>query len=138
MNRIPLILVVVLALAAAAYFFTQQDAEVTQEDAGLQPEVAFECPAEAQEMADMAISESPDEVKAVTDLLAADSSENNIRVVVTQLQQEYPTAGAAEIADFLAMAHCPTIAAETGLSDSEKRQKLTDFTAQAFDIVGQQ
>lgn len=137
MNRVPLILVVVLVIAGAAYFLTQEDPEVIQQDAALPPEVAFECPVEAQEMADTAIDESPEQVKAMTDLLAADSGENAIREVAGQLKQKYPTAGADAIADFLAMAHCPTIAADAGLSDSEKRQKLTDFTAQAFDIVEQ-
>ena len=134
-----MILVVIVLVGLAGYYLVlDQQTEVAEQTPALQPEVAFECPAEAQQMADTAISESPDQIKAVTDLLAADDSENAIRETVTRLRESYPTAGADAIADFVAMAHCPTIDADVALSDSEKRQKLTDFTNRVLNIAGQQ
>ena len=139
MNRISLILLIIVVVGLIGYYLVlDQQTEVAEQTPALQPEVVFECSPEGQQTAEGAISESPDQVQAITDLLGADASENAIRETVTRLRQSNPNAGADAIADFVAMAYCPNVAAEDGLSDSEKRQKLTDFTNRVLNIAGQQ
>jgi hypothetical protein len=99
-----------------------------------QPGLAFECPQPQAQGVRGVIPESPQEITEFSDQLRAGDLEDRLQVIARDLKRKYPKADRTELTNFMVTAYCPVIAADQGLSDSEKRERLDSFSEQLWQI----
>ncbi len=99
-----------------------------------QPGSAFECPEPEAKGVRGVIPESPQEITELSDQLRAGDLENRLEVIARDLKRKYPKADRTELTNFMVAAYCPVIAADQGISDSEKRERLDSYSEQLWQI----
>ena len=97
---------------------------------------AFECPS-PQQGGSGVIPESEAKIKELSGLLATGDRDNRIRLIITDLQRQYPQADDAAIVNYLVTAYCPVVDA-LGIGDDEKTQQVDQFSSQVFKILESQ
>lgn len=95
---------------------------------------AFECPEPQAQGVRGVIPESPQEIARVGALLRTGDVDNRVEVIARDLKQKYPTADKIELTDFMVTAYCPVIAADQGVDESEKAERLERFSGQVWQI----
>lgn len=103
-----------------------------------QPGSAFECPEPQAPGVAGVIPESAQDVAELSATLQAGDLENRLEVTARQLKHKYPKADRTELTNYMMTAYCPVIAADQGLSDSEKRERLDRFSEQVWTIYSDQ
>jgi hypothetical protein len=103
-----------------------------------QPGSAFECPEPQASGVAGVIPESPQEIAELSAMLRAGDLENRLELTAHELKRKYPKADRTELTNFVMTAYCPVIAADQGLSDSEKREHLDRFSEQVWTIYSEQ
>lgn len=81
------------------------------------------------------IRETPQQI-AATGALLTDDSENTIATTAAAVRARHPKASNDAIANYLVVAHCPTIADKPGLSRSEQDAALASFAKRVRDVIG--
>jgi hypothetical protein len=102
-----------------------------------QPGSAFECPEPQAQDARGVIPESSQEIARVGALLRTGDVDNRIEVITRDLKQKYPTADQTELTNFMVTAYCPIIAADQGLDESEKAERLDRFSEEIWQVYGE-
>ncbi len=100
-----------------------------------QSEDQFLCPEGHAETTRMALKETPADMAGLTATLQGANEANVIRVIAIGLKRKYPDADTADIVNYMMAAYCPIVAAKTGLSHAEKRDRMDQFSSQVFQIV---
>ena len=103
-----------------------------------QPSSACECPEPQVHDVRGVISHSPQELARAGARLHTEDVDNRIEVIARDLKQEYPPAEQTELTNFMVAAYCPINAADQGLSDSEKVERLDSFSAEVGQIYSDQ
>ncbi len=90
---------------------------------------ALDCP-QAQPAATQpgVITETPAQISELAPMLAGSDVSAQIPNIVAALQKRYPTAGSAEIANYLITAYCPGVAKAADLDDGQKTARVQAFS----------
>jgi hypothetical protein len=102
-----------------------------------QPGSAFECPEPQAQDARGVIPESSQEIARVGALLRTGDVDNRIEVIARALKQKYPTADQTELTNFMVTAYCPIIAADQGLDESEKAERLDMSSEEIWQVYSE-
>lgn len=103
-----------------------------------QPGSAIECPEPQARGFPRVIPEPAQEIAELSALLASGDIENRVEVIAQDLRQKYPNVDATELTNFMITAYCPVVAADQGLSESERRERLDGFSHQVWQIYSRQ
>jgi hypothetical protein len=95
---------------------------------------AFECPVPQTDAGKGVIAESQAEINRLQAMLGTGDLDNRLEVLARDLKAKYPAADTTELTNFMVEAYCPVVAADPGLSDSEKDAKLTAFSQQVWGL----
>jgi hypothetical protein len=98
------------------------------------PASAFECPEPQAQGVPGIIPESPQEITGLGNLLRSGDLENRLEVTAQDLKRKYPKADKTELTNYMVTAYCPIVMADQDLSDSEKRERLDQFSSQVWTI----
>jgi hypothetical protein len=92
---------------------------------------ALECPLAQPATTATALQESPETIRDLSALLAAQGTDV-VPEIVAGLRRRYPGAQDAEIANYLVTLYCPVVNRDAALSDSEKSGRLGAFASQVM------
>lgn len=96
------------------------------------PAQALDCP-KPQPMAKPGIlKETPAQMAAVGKLLAGADKFNAIASATADLRIRYPGVENAEVVNYLVTAYCPVVAADSKLSEAQKKATVEGFVAQVM------
>ena len=96
------------------------------------PAWALDCP-KPQPMAKPGIlKETPAQMAAVGTQLASGDTFNAIASATADLRIRYPGIESAELVNYLVTAYCPAVAAESKLSEAQKKSAVDGFAAQVM------
>ena len=96
---------------------------------------AFECPNPQPQGGAGVIKETPAQIAELAPVLAGGNIGDEIPKVVDALRKRYPGAGAAEIANYIITAYCPSVAKTAGLSDAEKTIHMQAFSKTVLAVL---
>ena len=81
------------------------------------------------------IKETPAQIAELAPVLAGDDVVARVPKIVAALQKRYPTAGSAEIANYLITAYCPGVAKAAGLDDAQKTARVQAFSKAVLGVL---
>lgn len=89
---------------------------------------ALDCPQAQPAATHGVITETPAQISELAPMLAGSDVSAQIPNIVAALQKRYPTAGSAEIANYLITAYCPGVAKVADLDDGQKTARVQAFS----------
>jgi hypothetical protein len=101
------------------------------------PGSAFECPEPQAQSVPSVIPESPQAITELGDLLRSGDLENRLEVTARDLKRKYPKADKTELTNYMVTAYCRIVAADQGLSDFEKRERLDQFSKRVWEVYSE-
>lgn len=96
---------------------------------------AFNCPEPQPLSQPGVIKETPQQISELAPVLAGRDVATDVPAIVGSLQKRYPSAQAAEIANFLITAYCPGVAATAGLDDAGKTARVQAFSRAVLKVL---
>jgi hypothetical protein len=103
---------------------------------GLAPSAgALECPEAQPGSHPGVITETPVQIAELAPVLAGGDVSAQLPTIVAALQKRYPSAGSAEIANYLITAYCPGVAKATGLDDAQKAARVQAFSKAVLAVL---
>lgn len=96
---------------------------------------ALECPEGQPANPQGVITEPPAQIADLAPVLAGDDLILEVPKLVAALQKRYPTAGSAEIANYLITAYCPAVAKAEGLDDIQKTVRVRAFSKAVLSVL---
>ncbi len=96
---------------------------------------ALECPEAQPASQPGVITETPAQIAELAPVLAGGDVGGQIPKIVAALQKRYPTAGSAEIANYLITAYCPGVANAAGLDDAQKTARVQAFSKAVLSVL---
>jgi cytochrome c553 len=103
--------------------------------AGTQASRAFDCPLVGSAPVPGALA-NPAQVAFLANAQGTDLS-NKIDELIANIRQSQPGIGDASLTDAMNAAYCPIVAAQTGLSNAQKRARLATFNSELQDRFAQ-
>lgn len=88
---------------------------------------ALECPVPQKLSRPGILKETPTQIAVVGAFLASDESAKTVPLVEADLRARYPGVENAEVINYIVTAYCPVVNAMSGLSDADKKARLSRF-----------
>jgi hypothetical protein len=95
---------------------------------------ALDCPVPQPKTTASALQESQQTIEELSALLAAQGT-GVVSEMITQVKRQYPAAQDAEIANYLITLYCPVVNQDAALSDAEKADRLSAFSARVMQAL---
>lgn len=96
------------------------------------PAFALDCPKPQPTAKPGILKETPAQMAAVGKQLAGGDTFNAIASATADLRIRYPGIESAEVVNYLVTAYCPAVAADSKLSEAQKKAAVDGFAAQVM------
>lgn len=96
------------------------------------PVLALDCPKPQPTAKPGILKETPAQMTAVGRQLASGDTFNAIASATADLRVRYPGVESAEVVNYLVTAYCPAVAADSKLSEAQKKAAVDSFAAQVM------
>ena len=96
------------------------------------PALALDCPKPQPTAKPGILKETPAQMTAVGKRLAGGDTFNAIASAAADLRIRYPGVESAEVVNYLVTAYCPAVAADSKLSEAQKKSAVDGFAAQVM------
>jgi len=96
------------------------------------PALALDCPKPQPTAKPGILKETPAQMAAVGQQLAGADKFNAIASATADLRIRYPSVESAELVNYLVTAYCPAVAADSKLSEAQKKTAVESFAAQVM------
>jgi len=96
------------------------------------PALALDCPKPQSTTKPGILKETPAQMTAVGKQLAGGDTFNAIASATADLRIRYPGVESAEVVNYLVTAYCPAVAADSKLSEAQKKAAVDAFAAQVM------
>jgi hypothetical protein len=96
------------------------------------PAFALDCPKPQPTAKPGILKETPAQMTAVGKQLASGDTFNAIASTTADLRIRYPGVENAEVVNYLVTAYCPAVAADSKLSEAQKKAAVDAFAAQVM------
>ncbi len=96
------------------------------------PALALDCPKPQPTAKPGILKETPAQMAAVGKQLAGGDTFNAIASATADLRIRYPGVESAEVVNYLVTAYCPAVAADSKLSEAQKKAAVDGFAAQVM------
>nr|WP_294576951.1 hypothetical protein [uncultured Rhodopila sp.] len=93
------------------------------------PCTALECPKPQPAGTPGVIRETPSQIKEVAPVLASGDLGPRVPMIIQTLRSRHPGVPADELVSYLVTAYCPVVKQQRGLSDAQRHELLSAFTA---------
>lgn len=94
--------------------------------------LALDCPKPQPTAKPGILKETPAQMAAVGKQLAGGDTFNAIASTTADLRIRYPGVESAELVNYLVTAYCPAVAADSKLSEAQKKSAVDGFAAQVM------
>jgi len=96
------------------------------------PVLALDCPKPQPTAKPGILKETPAQMTAVGKQLTSGDTFNAIASATADLRIRYPGVESAEVVNYLVTAYCPAVAANSKLSEAQKKSAVDGFAAQVM------
>jgi hypothetical protein len=96
------------------------------------PALALDCPKPQPTAKPGILKETPAQMAAIGKQLAGADKFNAIASAMADLRIRYPGVESAEVVNYLVTAYCPAVAADSKLSEAQKKAAVDSFAAQVM------
>ncbi|MGQ3298376.1 hypothetical protein [Reyranella sp.] len=96
------------------------------------PAFALDCPKPQPTAKPGILKETPAQMTAVGKQLASSDTFNAIASATADLRLRYPGVESAEVVNYLLTAYCPAVAADSKLSEAQKKAAVDGFAAKVM------
>ncbi len=96
---------------------------------------ALDCPEPPPRSQPGAITETPAQIDELLQVLTGADVTAQIPAIIDGLRKRYPTAGSAEIANYLITAYCPGVANASGLDEADKTARVRAFSKAVLGVL---
>jgi len=99
------------------------------------PARALECPLPQPASQAGVIKETPGQIAELASVLNGADVTPQIPAIIDGLRKRYPSAGSAEIANYLITAYCPGVDKAAELSDAQKTARVDAFSKAVLGVL---